>query len=138
MHKLECILLVDDDETTNFINQMLLEDMEATHQVLLACNGREALKIINQQCGQGCCPELILLDINMPEMNGFEFLEAYETLECSHKQSVVIAMLTTSLNPKDVARARDMPIKDFLNKPLTEEKVHELFREHFKDPEGDG
>ncbi len=131
MDKLNCVLLVDDDETTNFVNQMLLEHMEVTRQVLVALNGKEALDVIRQQCGQQCCPELILLDINMPEMNGFEFLEAYEKLEFAHKQSVVIVMLTTSLNPKDVDRVRDMPIKDFLNKPLTEDKVHGLFREHF-------
>ena len=129
MKKLNCILLrfpagIDDDETTNFINQMLLEDVAVTDQVLVACNGREALGLIKRQCAAGCCPELILLDVNMPVMNGFEFLatvatEAYQALEMAHKRSTVIVMLTTSLNPLDLERVEQVPVAGFLNKPLT-------------------
>jgi len=127
MDKINCILLVDDDETTNFVNQLMLEHMEVTDQVLVAYNGREALTLIQQQC----CPTLILLDINMPVMNGFEFMEAYEQLELPHKQSVVVVMLTTSLNPKDMERLKEMSIQGVLNKPLTEEMVQMMLRQHF-------
>jgi CheY-like chemotaxis protein len=131
MNKLTCILLVDDDETTNFVNQLLLEDLEVTQKVLLALNGREALEVVKRQCGEGSCPQLILLDINMPVMNGFEFLEAYQGLEFSQKQSVVILMLTTSMNPGDVERLREKPIWGVLNKPLTKEMVEDLLYQHF-------
>ena len=67
----------------------------------------------------------------MPVMNGFEFLEAYEQLEVSHKQSVVVVMLTTSLNPGDVEKVHRGPVKGLLNKPLTEPMVGELLRKHF-------
>ena len=127
MDKINCILLVDDDETTNFVNQLMLEHMEVTDQVLVAYNGREALTLIQQQC----CPTLILLDINMPVMNGFEFIEAYDQLELPHKQSVVVVMLTTSLNPKDMERLKEMPIQGVLNKPLTKEMVRMMLRQHF-------
>lgn len=127
MDKINCILLVDDDETTNFVNQLLLEHMEITDQVLVASNGRQALTLIEQQC----CPMLILLDINMPVMNGFEFMEAYEGLELPQKQAVVVVMLTTSLNPKDMERLEQMPIQGYLNKPLTEEAVRALARQFF-------
>lgn len=128
MDKIDCILLVDDDETTNFVNQLLLEHMEVTDQVLVAYNGRQALTLIQQQC----CPTLILLDINMPVMNGFEFIEAYEGLELPNKQSVVVVMLTTSLNPKDMERLEQMSIQGFFNKPLTEELVRAMVRRYFK------
>ena len=131
MNKLTSILLVDDDETTNFINQMLLEDLEVTQKVLLAFHGREALEVIKRQCGEDSCPQLILLDINMPVMNGFEFLDAYEGLELAHKQSVVILMLTTSMNPGDVERLREKSIGGVLNKPLTKEMVKDLLHQHF-------
>ena len=131
MNKLTTTLLVDDDETTNFVNQMLLEDMGVTEDVLVANNGQEALELVRQRCQEGLCPELILLDINMPVMNGFEFLKEYEQLSFPNKQSVVIVMLTTSLNPQDMDRLRDLPNEGFLNKPLNEKMVKELLREHF-------
>ncbi len=129
MNKLTSILLVDDDTTTNFVNQMLLEDLDVTEKVLIACNGKEALEIINQQCQKGKCPQLILLDINMPVMNGFEFLEAYKQLDLNYKQSVMIVMLTTSMNPADMDRLGKMPVKGILNKPLTAETFKTLLAE---------
>ena len=136
MKKLSCILLVDDDNTINFVNQMLLEDLKVTEQVLIANNGRDAHQIINQQWSEGDCPQLILLDLNMPEMDGFEFLAAYEDLEYEQKKSVVIVVLTTSMNPEDFERLRTAPIKGIINKPLTKEKVQDLLRQHFNQGNG--
>ncbi|MDO1452031.1 response regulator [Rhodocytophaga aerolata] len=73
----------------------------------------------------------MLLDINMPVMDGFEFLDAFANLEITQKESVVIVMLTTSLNPKDMDRLKEAPIQGFLNKPLTEEMVGDLLATHF-------
>ena len=132
MNKLSCILLVDDDATTNFVNQILLEDLGVVHQVLVAENGWQALQLIKLQGGNDNCPQLILFDINMPEMNEFEFLEAFEELEFLQKESIVIVILTTSMNPGDVERLQKTNIKGFINKPLTEEKVEQLLKQHFK------
>jgi CheY-like chemotaxis protein len=131
MKKLNGILLVDDDKTTNFLNRLLLEDLAVANEVLVAENGREALRLVEQQDKAGACPTLILLDINMPVMSGFEFLETYMRTEVSCKQSIVIIMLTTSLNPRDVNRLDAMPIKGLLSKPLTRQKVHDLLQQHF-------
>jgi CheY-like chemotaxis protein len=131
MSKLSSILLVDDDKTTNFLNQLLLNDLGITQQVLTAENGQEALRVIREQCESNNCPALILLDVNMPVMNGFEFLEAYAALDSSSKQSTIVIMLTTSLHPRDVKRLTGMPIQGFLNKPLTKAMVQELIQKHF-------
>jgi CheY-like chemotaxis protein len=80
------------------------------------------------------CPRLILLDMNMPVLNGLAFLEAYVQLPLAQQQAIVIVMLTTSLHPVDMARAEEMPIAGFLNKPLTKEKVDALMQEHFAQP----
>ena len=130
MNKLSCILLVDDDETTNFVNKMLLEDIKVTEQVLIANNGWNALQLIKRQRSKGDCPELILLDLNMPEMDGFEFLEAYEDLQFEQKQLFVILVLTTSMNPGDFERLGKAPIKEIINKPLTEEKLQDLLQKY--------
>jgi CheY-like chemotaxis protein len=117
--------------TTNFVNQMLLEDMEVTERVIVAHNGKEAIEIIRRQCLEGSCPELILLDINMPVMNGFEFLKAYEEITSNTRQSVVIVMLTTSMNPGDMDRLNEVSISGVLNKPLTKKMVEDLLLKHF-------
>ena len=131
MQKLTSTLLVDDDETTNFVNEMLLKDMGVTEQILTAHNGQEALELILERCENNECPSLILLDINMPVMNGFEFLERYRKLDFPDKHTVVIGMLTTSLNPRDMDQLVGLPYDDFLSKPLTEAKVRSLLDQHF-------
>ncbi|UOQ69524.1 response regulator [Hymenobacter volaticus] len=77
------------------------------------------------------CPALILLDLNMPVMNGLEFLEAYEQLDWLQRQAIVVVVLTTSGNPQDLARVQLLPIAGTLTKPLTEAKVRDLLQTHF-------
>jgi CheY-like chemotaxis protein len=134
MAAISCTLLVDDDETTNYLNQTLLRRMAVTDTVLVAGNGQEALDLLQAHCAPAAspsCPALILLDMKMPRMNGVEFLQAYAQQPASQNPAVVIIMLTTSLNPLDVARMQDLPIAGFLTKPLTRDKINQLLAEHF-------
>ena len=132
MQKLGCTLLVDDDQTTNFLNQLLLRNLAVTDKLLVARNGQEALEMLQDSSKQDEAPQLILLDVNMPVMNGFEFLEAYEQLSLPQRQSVVIIMLTTSLHPRDVQRVREASIAGYLSKPLTRDKVNDILKAHFQ------
>ena len=126
------VLLVDDDQTTNFLNKLLLTKLGVTEQVLTAANGEEALRVLAQQSSEPpTYPHLILLDMNMPVLNGLAFLEAYAQLSPAVQQAIVIVMLTTSLHPVDMARAQELPIAGFLNKPLTKEKVAAVLEQHF-------
>ena len=132
MSKLDYVLLVDDDDVTNFVHESLLEGMDVAQQLLVAKNGQEAIDLIKKHCmGKNGCPSLIFLDINMPVMNGFEFLEAYHQLENDLNKSIIIVMLTSSLNPKDIERAQETGVDEFLNKPLTEENLKTLLSKHF-------
>ena len=140
MSLLSSVLLVDDDSTTNFLNKLLLHNMGVARQVLVAENGEGALRTLGQTCTgpePAGCPRLILLDMNMPVMNGLAFLEAYAQLPFV-EQSIVVIMLTTSLHERDLARVRQLPIAGFLNKPLTREKVAALLHEHFPEPQASG
>lgn len=134
MAVISCTLLVDDDDTTNYLNQTLLKRMAVTETVLVAGNGQQALELLHTHCAAAIsptCPALILLDMKMPLMNGFEFLQAYAQRPPTENAAVVIIMLTTSLNPQDVAKMQDLPIAGYLTKPLTREKVTTLLAQHF-------
>ena len=133
MQKLAAILLVDDDSTTNYLNQLLLEELAVADQLLVAENGAEALHILAHVLPPVAAapgPVLILLDLNMPVMNGIEFLEVYQQLSPDRRQAVV--MLTTTLHPQDLARIQGLPIAGLVSKPLSEEKINAILREHFQ------
>lgn len=126
---LTSVLLVDDDSTTNFLNQLLLQKtLRVTELVLVAENGQQALA----QLGPGASPipQLILLDLNMPVMNGWEFLAAYQQLPPVTPRPLVV-LLSSSDHDLARARAQQLPVDAFLPKPLTREKVQTLLDQHF-------
>ncbi len=133
MEKIACTLLIDDDEATNFINEMLLTDMGVTDQLLIARNGEEALGLIQYHClAYGRCPDLILLDINMPVRDGFGFLRAFSDMQCINKESVVVVVLSTSANPSDTKITQMSNVVGYLNKPLKMEDVNQILTRHFR------
>ena len=135
MNKLPAVLLVDDDQTTNYLNRLLLQRLGVTENILVAHDGREALDLLATHCQPLTtqCPRLILLDVNMPGMNGIQFLEAYRQLPLAAQNALVIVMLTTSLHPRDVQRVQALDtVAGFVSKPLTAAKMEAIMAEHFK------
>ncbi|WP_159974890.1 response regulator [Roseobacter cerasinus] len=119
---LDTVLLVDDDKVTNLMHTRIIRRSALARTVDVATDGVAALDYLQTRlaAGQGC-PDLILLDINMPRMDGFEFLENYSALpEESRCSDTLIVMLSTSVLEADRARAEAHPdLHAFLNKPLT-------------------
>lgn len=132
MKKLSAILLIDDDETTNFLNEHLLAKLDVTDTILVAHNGEEALRLLDNACGAEAshCPELILLDLNMPVMSGIDFLETFRPASVGRAMHVVI--LTTTMHPHDLERLKLLPHAGLLQKPLTREKVDAVLQEYFQ------
>jgi CheY-like chemotaxis protein len=129
MNKIKTILLVDDDSINNFINRKLLEKMEVAEEIKIVNNGEEGIKCLYDHCFETkMSPELILLDINMPVMDGFEFITTFNELQFQNKSEVTIAVLTTSSNPKDRDKMERLGVKNYLSKPLTEIKIREFLR----------
>lgn len=132
MSKLSSILLVEDDHITNFLNERLLRKLDLAEDIKVALNGKEALKQIQEQViSHSGFPELILLDINMPVMDGFEFLQRFKELPYDKKEEVTIVVLTTSNNPNDLNKLNELGNSNFVNKPLTEEKLNVIIKKYF-------
>lgn len=119
------VLLVDDDYVSNFIADHLLNKLNVCDNVTFCRNGDEALKYLND-CGDDF-PELILLDINMPVMDGFEFIETFQQLNLDKKKTRII-IYTSTFSKKDIEVLQNIGFKDFIIKPLTEEKLKDILK----------
>ena len=135
--KINCILLIDDDKSTNFLHKIIIEETGVSEKVEAVQSGQEALDYLERKKeGVYPKPDLIFLDINMPGMNGWEFLEEYEKLDDNIKGEIMIMMLTTSINPDDEEKAKKTKfINGFLNKPLTTEALEKIIDDHFQNKE---
>lgn len=134
MKKLSLILLIDDDDATNYIHKFTIEDADCTDKVVVCTTAIEALIFLStlQENGSYPQPDIIFLDINMPGMNGWEFLDEYEKLIELQKAKVVIIMLTTSLSPIDAIQAEQHKhITAYKDKPLSRVELEELIDNYF-------
>lgn len=133
-------MLIDDDVATNFISKMLIKKAGITDHIETVLNGKQALDYLTNtgqyEKNDGVFPRpmLILLDINMPVMDGWEFAKAFQELEENQKGGIIIVMLTSSLNPDDKERANNLPaINGFQNKILTIEALNSTMSQYFQD-----
>ncbi|MEM9000452.1 MAG: response regulator [Bacteroidota bacterium] len=133
--RLKCILLVDDDDATNYMHKRIIVKSRCVERVEVCKSAEEALQYLaNKANGQCPSPEIIFLDINMPGMNGWEFFEVYDKLDVGQKADVVIVTLTTPLLPKDQEKAKKVPyINGFAEKPLSKEKLDQIIGDFFPD-----
>ncbi len=124
------VLLVDDDEDANFFQEKLIKKAGFAQTVDKACNGVEALSYL-KECiaGKHDLPEIIFLDLNMPKMNGWLFLEKYNRFSEEIKRKIVLIVLTSSVNPDDAERASHTPeVKGYKNKFLNKEQLSEILK----------
>ena len=130
--KLNSILLVDDDEDDNYFHQITINEMNIVKQIAIATNGIEAIAYLKKE--NQTPPDIIFLDLNMPKMNGWEFLDQYKHLSLAQKSKVLILILSTSANPDDVKKAKEIQeVTGFETKPLTKELLTKILQQHFQD-----
>ena len=125
------MMLIDDDADDNFFHQIALRETNITDNIQVVTSGFEALKYLTSE---SVIPDLIFLDINMPKMNGWEFLQEYNKLNIAQKAKIIIIMLTTSLNPADEAKANNInDVVAFKSKPLTADALEDILNKYFTD-----
>lgn len=131
MEKLKYILLVDDDEIANHLHSLLISDLNIAEHIEVATDGEEALEIIDARLQEEHSDDfsmLALVDINMPGMDAFEFLNEYENMSTDFSPNIHIVLLSSSSNPKDKEKAEKYNISGYMIKPLTEEKLMDIVK----------
>ncbi|WP_405207375.1 response regulator [Aquimarina sp. LLG6339-5] len=133
MNKLKKILLVDDSKATNFFNKTMILRTDCVEEVVVATNGENALHDIQK----GSIPEIIFLDLNMPVMNGWEFLEQFDKLSDSCKNSIIVILLGAKLSEEQERKLTSFSqVMEFRDKMLTKEIVLEIVSTYFKNAIG--
>lgn len=127
MTPIKCTLLVDDDSINNFINERTIRKSGLCEEIQTALNGEEAIKKIKDQ---GTIPDLILLDLNMPVMDGYQFVKEYSKLGV--EKAVIIVMLTTEINQEKEKVLNSFGTTGYISKPITHEKLTKLVDDYFK------
>ncbi len=122
------LLVIDDDDINIFIIKKIVEKTGYAVNMLSKSNGQAAIEYLQSIAHeQTAFPDLILIDINMPVLNGWEFLEAYDKLGITNNPDMY--MLSSSVYENDIEKAKTYnSIKGFISKPLTIERLSELLR----------
>ncbi|MFT2010662.1 response regulator [Pontibacter sp. 13R65] len=134
---LDLVLLVDDDDTTNYLNKRLIGEMQVAKEIMVLKNGKEAIEYLSEACNnkdesEKRCPDLIFLDIKMPVMDGFTFLEEYQRRGLDASEHIIIMMLTSSASFYDLERIKNYKrVKKHYSKALTKHDLKEIMAEFF-------
>lgn len=127
-------MLIDDNKSDNFFHERVIRKSNAAKKVIVRESAEEALAYLRNKENNKDDehPEIILLDINMPGMNGWEFIEEYEKLDKCMQSQMIVVMLTTSENPDDYLQAKKHNIlADFKSKPLTVQMLNDIMDKYY-------
>lgn len=119
------VLLVEDESTFQMIGKIMLRSIgHPPENFYSALSGSAAIALLDKLVAEGkALPDIILLDVYMPDMDGFGFLEAYSKKDYPNKEQITIIGLSSSHDPKDVARMQQYGVTKYMTKPLEEEKI---------------
>lgn len=133
MKRFNSTLIVDDDPISCFINQKIIERANLTEHIVVKENGAEALEYLMKDFSGNVenkdKPDLIFLDLNMPVMDGLEFLQKFKALDSKYWENVEIVVLTSSNNQSDIDNTKKYNVTAYLNKPLSVETLNTLFKQ---------
>lgn len=126
------VMLIDDNEIDNLINQKMIEASGITNNVYIHTGAKSAIEFLKNleklsELSNEVLPDIIFLDIDMPLMDGFQFLDEFQKLTVKTKEKCNIVMLTSSINPQDLDKSKSYSnVKRYLNKPLSNKNLLSL------------
>jgi CheY-like chemotaxis protein len=128
MRPINIVALIDDDEIVRFMESKVIESTNLVNRIKTFSNGEEAINFLKSNSkNPDLLPEIILLDLNMPIMDGFGFLEKYIILEPKLGKKITIYVVSSSISPADIERINQISeVSDFIIKPITKEKFEKI------------
>ncbi len=133
---LDTVIIIEDDETSVFLTSLFINNLEMDIKIQVAHNGIQGLELLENELFDSnftASPFLVLLDIRMPKMNGWQFLRAFEDrFPKDLRRNVIIVMLTVSEEEQDILKAVNSPlIQEFVHKPISDESFLEILEKYF-------
>lgn len=127
--KIRSLYVIDDDKIYHFLLKNLLKQNNIDVKSVFFQNGQDAIDYLSDDKNSEDLPDLILLDVNMPIMNGWQFLEEYIKLKANFGKDPHIYMISSSNNEVDINKAREFSgvVKDYFLKPICKEDLHKIF-----------
>ena len=128
MKKLKTLAIVDDDAIFVFLTKKVIEQTNLVDHIKIFDNGLDAINYLKENKDNvDMLPEIILLDLSMPVMDGWQFLDEYILLQPKISKPIKIDIVTSSISPEDVAKARSISVvSEFIIKPVTKEKFNQI------------
>ena len=126
------ILLVDDDHICHFIHTKVIERLCVGCDIYTALSGADALHKLDRGAINPLTPDLILLDLNMPGMDGFEFMRQFNAMAFTNKSSINVVILTSSVRAEDIEVAARFGVHKFLSKPLSDRDASSIISDLFR------
>lgn len=130
MTTLKTLTLVDDDDIFVFLTTKIIEQTNLVDLIKGFGNGLDAINFLKENKNNvDALPDIILLDLNMPIMNGWQFLEEYNKLNPTIGKKITIYICSSSISPDDITRAKTISeVSDYIIKPITKDKLIDLIK----------
>lgn len=129
MKTAKCIWVVDDDDIYQFTIKLQIQMLYPDAEVISFVDGEQAMKFVRDELNLAeKCPQAMFLDINMPIMDGWDFLREISPYIEAYKDDINIYMVSSSINPSDIAKANDHDlVTEYVTKPITDDTLKEIF-----------